>query len=381
MVMLGALSMDIYLPAVPQIGEALGATTPMVQLTLSLFMLTFGLGQLFLGPLTDNLGRRPVAVLAMLVFWVSTVGCTLAANIEQLIFWRCLAGLSACGCMVVAFAIVRDLVADEHRSQTFSFLTASIGLAPILAPIFGALMIDLTGSWRVTFAALVLFATVVSLVVMLRLPESLLHEHKVPFKFRAISNNYYTIIKCGQFRRFTFAMTVHMTGLFCFFSASPIIIISVLGGSKVLYSLFFACNAVTYTGANILSTRVQRRFPSSTLVSAGLALMLTGASLMLGSYFVFGVTYLSFLAPQMIIAMGIGMISGPGTMGATAPFGQMAGTATALLGAMQFSLAGFFGFLMTQFDLSTPLPLALLLMMLATVSLVSFYFFNRVQIS
>ncbi|MCK4934826.1 MAG: MFS transporter, partial [Simkaniaceae bacterium] len=153
-----AFALDIYIPAVPEMPKIFKTTHGMVQLTLSIFMLVCGFGQLFIGPLSDHFGRRKIVLASIAVFTLGSFACTLARSIEFLILARMLQALGACGMMVTAYAIVRDLFDGKENFKAYSYLNGSIAISPLIAPLFGGYLVYWF-NWRATF----LFLTILGI--------------------------------------------------------------------------------------------------------------------------------------------------------------------------------------------------------------------------
>jgi len=170
MVLFSALAMDIYVPAVPALPALLKTNADLVQLTLSCFIFGIGVGQVIAGPLSDSFGRRCVGLMSLSIFVLASWGCALSQNIAQLIIARLVEALGACGCTVVALAMVRDAFPEKNQPKIYSYLAGSISVAPILGPIIGGYLLLWFTNWRVMFLFLGLFGFIMLLLQYIYLP-------------------------------------------------------------------------------------------------------------------------------------------------------------------------------------------------------------------
>jgi DHA1 family bicyclomycin/chloramphenicol resistance-like MFS transporter len=183
------LSIDMYLPALPAIVVELNSTTGDIQLTLSAFMLAFGFGQIFYGPAGDRFGRRPVILSGIAIYIVATVGCAFAAGAGHLVLLRFLEGLSACGSVVLARTMVRDLAERDQAARAMSLIMACSSVAPMLAPLIGSQVLSLWG-WRAIFWVLAGIGVVGLVFSALRLPETLKPEYRQPLHLGSLVSRF-----------------------------------------------------------------------------------------------------------------------------------------------------------------------------------------------
>ena len=196
---LGPLSTDFYLPALPAIARALHTDSAGAQLTLSVYLLGFGAGQLILGPFSDRFGRRPVLLWSMLVFVLASVACALAQSIEALIAARFLQALGACGGPVLGRAVVRDLYGPKDAGRVLSHVATGTALAPLLAPLLGGLLTAHFG-WRSSFVALTVYSIVLLVVIARQLQET--NRHLDPHAMHPLRmlSNYRTLLADRVYR-------------------------------------------------------------------------------------------------------------------------------------------------------------------------------------
>lgn len=221
--MLQALAMDIYLPFIPQLETTLSTTHQTVQWTLSIFMLASGVGQPIFGFLVDRYGDRLMLLLSLSLFLVSSLGCAFSQTVSMLIVSRFFEGLGACGCMVACLALCRNNLAKPSLTKSCTVLNGTNGIAPMIAPILGAILLTYFGSWRSCFITLGVFSVLaIALVSRLKVPNQ---NSVTQFQIVHVLKTYKAIFIDTKFFIASFCGATAMTGLFLFFSISPIIIV------------------------------------------------------------------------------------------------------------------------------------------------------------
>jgi len=358
------LSIDMYLPALPTIVSDLASTAGDIQLTLSAFMLAFGFGQIFYGPAGDRFGRRPVILSGIATYIVATVGCAFAAEAGHLVLLRFLEGLSACGSVVLARTMVRDLAEREQAARAMSLIMACSSMAPMLAPLIGSQVLVLWG-WRAIFWVLAGIGVVGLVFAGLRLPETLKPEYRQPLHLGSIVARFGELLKHRLFMGYALTSTFQFAALMSWLSGAPFAFIQGYGLSPRAFSLIFAGAIVLFTGCNLLNARFAPVFGSSRILRyaaivpivfgpAGLVLALiekqTGA---IGVW-----PFLLFIVPH--VAM-MALVVPNATAMALQRYPHMAGTASSLMGVLQYGIGSLFGVAVGQaFDGSmVPLTAAL----------------------
>src|SRR6201981_681691 len=220
---LGPLSMDMYLPSLPDIGRTLSAPVLQVQLTISSYLFGFAVGQIFYGPVSDRIGRRPGWLAAVGVYALATVGCAAAQSIHALIGLRFLQALGGAGAIVLARAVVRDLYSGVRAGRELSLMGAITGVAPIVAPVIGGGLQTFFG-WRATFVLLLICVFVIGATAARLLPETLREWPKTPFSLRAMGTLYRSVAVHRGFLANLAILTASFVGLFAWISgAAPVV--------------------------------------------------------------------------------------------------------------------------------------------------------------
>lgn len=358
-----AIALDIYVPAVPHLISLLNTNATTLQLTLSLFMLSVGIGQLFFGPLADHFGRRKIALASILTFTLGSFLCGLSPNVYYLIAFRVIQAIGAAGMMVTAFAVSRDVFSGVSSGKSFSYLNASISVSPLFAPVVGGYLIYWIG-WRSTFFFMTLFGLICFLQIAFRLQET--RPEKVHFNW-GIFKRYLEIFCTLEFFIYTFCAASALAGFFTFFSVSPYIIINLLHVKVQHFGYYFAILGVVFFVGSVFGAKVIPKIGIFKTVFTGSISVILGGVIMYSWYKVFGLSMSGFLVPMIIMGLGGALMMGASTGGALEPFGKKAGSAAALLGATQFILAFVVGTTTLKWKVVSTIPLSVVFMVLGCI--------------
>lgn len=372
-----ALALDIYVPSIPTIKTYFNASQLTVQLTVSLFLLMTGIGQLVMGPLSDQLGRTPIVFSSIIIFIVGSAICSFAGNIQILILGRVFQAIGACGMMVSAFAIVRDLFSGDDCAKIYSFLNSTIALSPILAPILGGYL-ESWFSWRASFATLGIISVVILLSAYFSINETLVKTKRKKID-RHLLKTYYDIFSHKQFFMYTCCASLGFASFMTFFSSSSYIIISLLHISPNHFGFYFSSLGIIFFIGSFISGFSAKKIGTFHTVLLGALLMLISGICMLLWYVYFGLSIFGFMGPMMFMGVGGAMLMGAGAGGAIEPFGDMAGTASALFGCYEFIIAFIVSTFVLQWQVESTLPLGITLISLGAISLLFCFAFRNVQ--
>lgn len=353
------LSIDMYLPAFPAIAADLHATGQ-VELTLAAFFIGVALGQLFYGPISDRFGRKPPLYVGLSLFVLASIGAAASQSIEALVAWRLLQGLSGCAGMVIARAIVRDRCAPQEAAKAFSLLMLVMGLAPILAPLLGSLLLQFAG-WRALFGVLTVFGTLCLLFVWKPLGESLDPAHARPLAIGPVLRAYFGLLGHRPFMAYTLASGLAFAGMFAYIAGSPFVLMQLHGLTPQQYGWMFGANAFGLIAASQVNMWLLRRHDMTTLLRAGL-MAAALAGLFLAGLAVLGLASLPLLLGGFFVfATSLGFIAPNAGASALADQGAQAGTASALMGALQFGLGTLAGSSMSLWHDGSALPLGVMM--------------------
>ena len=356
------LSIDMYLPALPVIAVDLHGTAGDIQLTLSAFMIAFGFGQIFYGPAGDRFGRRPVILGGVAIYVVTSVGCAFALEAGHLVLLRFLQGLAACGGVVLARTMVRDLAERDQAARAMSLMMACTSIAPMLAPLIGGQILWYFG-WRAVFWMLALIGLLALTASYFWLPETLRPEYRQPLVLSSILRRFGELVRHRAFMGYALTTSFMFSALLSFISGSPFVLIERYGVPPRSYGLIFGGMIVFMTVGSLFNARFVRFLgPDRILRYAVFVPLLSGIlAMVLGQiearYGTIGMwPIVACFAPQIAT---IALIASNSTALALQRYPHMAGTASSLMGVMQFGIGALFGALVGQTYDGTIAPMTL----------------------
>lgn len=337
LVALGPLTIDTYLPALPTLADELAASEPQVQFTLTGIMLGLGLGQLVLGPVSDAVGRRRVMLGGIAAHAVMSVLAALSPTIEVLTAVRIGQGVSGAAVAVTAMAVVRDLFTGRRAAGLLSHLTLVIGVAPILAPSLGGFLLQLTG-WRGIFGALAGIAVVLFVVALRGMDETLPVERRRPARIGATLRTYAGLLRDRPFVGLVLLAGLMFSALFAYVAGSSFVLQEYYGLDEQQFGILFGVNAAGLIVATQVNPFLLRRWAPQHILTAGVALAMAATSALLVAALAEAPLVL-VLVPLWFVMFAVGL-SFPNTPAlALSRHGEAAGSAAALLGAIQFGMA------------------------------------------
>jgi DHA1 family bicyclomycin/chloramphenicol resistance-like MFS transporter len=337
----GPLSMDLYLPALPQVRADLGSTETLAQLTLSACMVGLALGQLVLGPVSDRYGRRTPLLIGVAAYAMTSLACAFAGDIGLLIVLRLLQGLAGGAGIVIARAVVRDRCDTAAAARVFSLLMLVTGAAPVLAPVLGGQLLRFT-HWEGTFVALAVVGCALLLAALRAVPESLPPRLRTRAGIGESRRQLAMVLQDRRFVSFAAVLALGSAMLFSYIVMSPFVLQGEYGLSAQSFSLIFAANSVGLILAGSLSARLVRLLGPATTLTLGLTAGLTSATALAASA-ALGMS-LAVLLPLLFITVStVSLIMPASTALALAAHQSRAGAASGLLGLAQFGLGGVIG--------------------------------------
>jgi DHA1 family bicyclomycin/chloramphenicol resistance-like MFS transporter len=351
-----ALGIDAMLPALPAIGEALDVTEEnRRQLVITFYMLGFGVAQLAYGPLADRFGRKRLLVGCMIAYVAFALLCGLAGSFALLLAAHTLHGVAAAGTRVLIIAVVRDRFQGSAMAQVMSTAMIIFMIAPILAPGLGQLLLAV-GSWRWIFLALAIYALILALWAVLRLPETLAHEHRRPLSLRHFAGAVKETLANRASAGNTLAMTLTFGALLGFINSIQQVVFDVFQRPELI-GVAFACIAGPMALSSWLNSRLVMRFGSRRLLLSAMAAFTCMAALHLVLILTVGETIWSFVALQALTMGCFGLIGSNAGALAMEPLGHVAGTASALQGLLSTVGAALLGLAIGQLFNGTTIPL------------------------
>lgn len=353
------LSIDMYLPALPALGLEFGASPGHVQLSVASFFLGLAVGQGFYGPLIDRYGRTRPLYIGLCLFILGSIGCALSPSIDFLIVVRFFQALGACSGPVIGRAIVRDLFEPREAVQVFSLLVLVMGVSPVLAPLAGGQMLRFF-EWRAIFWAMAFLGAAGLAGSLIRLRET--HTHKrTPLILVNVLSVYGQLLKDRAFVGYVLTGGMAMAGMFAYIVGSPYVFIEHFHVSTGHFGYFFGINALGLVLAAQVNARLVRRYTSDTIIKKILVVqVVTGIVLFVGTLSGFLELY-GTAALLFVYVSSVGCMFPNVTAMAMAPHGARAGSASALIGVLQFGLAAGSASLIGAANSGSALPVASLI--------------------
>lgn len=336
---LGAVSMDMYLPSLPEVADDLDTTAAAVQFTISGVLIGGALGQLLMGPLSDRYGRRRPAMFGIALHVGASVACMVAPTIQWLILMRMLQGIGNSAATVTAMAVIRDRLVGGPAARVLSRLMLVIGVAPLLAPTLGGLIAGF-GGWRAVFAALALFGVVLGFAVFHLLPETLPPERRTSSGIRSVLRGYLSVIGDREFMALALLPALGMSTILSYVSGAPFVLQLQFGLSPQQFALVFGLNGLGGIIASQVNASLVHRFePIRILRTAVPAVLALSAFFLLVAVTGAG-GVAALLVSLWFLMSSVMFIPANATALALSRHGERAGTAAAVLGALQAGMAG-----------------------------------------
>jgi DHA1 family bicyclomycin/chloramphenicol resistance-like MFS transporter len=333
----GPLAIDMYLPAFPQMAEEFGASASAIQLTLTAFMVGLALGQLFIGPLSDRLGRRRLMLIGTAVCIVAGAACALAPSIELLTAFRFLQGFSGAAGVVLSRAIISDRARGAAAARYFSVMMIINGAAPVVAPLIGGTLIDSIG-WRGIFWILTGLAVAMFVGVAVVLGETHPPERRTTGGLGAMLRDAGSVFTHRRYIGYALTFAFGFAVMFSYIAASPFVLQNVLGLSPLAFSFAFASNAVGLVGMNALNARIVGRFGQRRLLHLGVSLLVLFSALLVADAVLGPVLWATLLLLWCAVT-SLGLMVANATALALDEVRHVAGSGSAVLGALQSGLA------------------------------------------
>lgn len=379
-VALGPLSTDMYLPSLPGLTRVFDTSVDRVQVTLSVFLYGFAFAQLIYGPMADRFGRKPVMLGGLLLFILSSIGCALSTTIEQLILFRFLQALGACGGPVLGRTMVRDIHGPVNAAKVLSMMGSIMALAPAVAPVIGGYMVALF-EWTSTFIFLCVYAIAAALLIAFKVPESLAPENRSSLRPLTILNNFATLLKHRQYLGYSLCCSFIFSGLFAFLSGAPFVLIDYFQVPAEHSGIFYAIASCGFLTGTLIAHRTGTGVGINGILRRGTTVsVLAGVAMLLPALMDIHNLWITALT-QVVYMVGVGMVMPQAMAGALAPFATIAGTASSLLGFIQSISAASVGMLVGHYHSGTPTTMAVSIATMAMLALLSFLLLVKPQAS
>ncbi|MGZ0147413.1 multidrug effflux MFS transporter [Kribbella sp. WER1] len=355
------LATDMYVPAFPLVTRDLDASATEVQLTLTTFFVGMALGQLIGGPFSDRIGRRRPLLVALLVLTVASVACAFSPSVGVMMGARLVQGLSGGWAMVIARAVVVDLTSGARLVRTMNLVSGIAGVAPIAGPLAGAAVLHLS-TWRVSFWLVAALAALMVVTVAIGVPETL----RQPGRSARWSAD---VLRNRAFTGYLVVFAFSMGTIFAYVATSAFVLQSMNGLSPIAYSVDFAANAVGLTLATLAAARLADRIPTRVLVGAGLIATVSAGVLLLAGALWFGMPLPLALIGFFVLMTAQGFVGPNAGALASARVPDHPGTGSALLGFLQWCMAGVIAPLAGLGGERSAVPMAVIVLVLSALSL------------
>jgi DHA1 family bicyclomycin/chloramphenicol resistance-like MFS transporter len=353
---IGPFAIDMYLPALPAIGRSLGADAHAMQASLMAFFIAVGAGQLVAGPLSDMFGRRRPMLAGLAVFVLASIGCAFAPSAGVLVALRFVQGLGACACMVTPRAVVRDLFTGAEAARMMSLLLMVYSVSPILAPLAGSLVAEAAG-WRAVFAVVAVLGVGGAAGLLAFLPETRPAAERLRSNLRSAMAGYGVLLRDRHFMALALMASFTVSGFFVFVANSPFVMSAHFGVSPRLYAVLFALNAVSLLAVSQANGWLVARFGVRRVLRGAVAAQVATVALLLALTLA-GVDRLAVLVGLLMVAYGLNGVTVPATfVRAMEGHAALAGTASALIGTLNFAGGALVVALVAPFADGTPLPM------------------------
>ncbi|MFT5715097.1 MAG: DHA1 family bicyclomycin/chloramphenicol resistance-like MFS transporter [Flavobacterium sp.] len=357
---LGPFSIDMYLPGFAGIAKDLNTTVANVAMTLSSYFIGISAGQLLYGPLLDRYGRKKPLFIGLLVYVFASLGCVFVKDIDTFIGLRFIQAVGSCAATVASVSMVRDLFPVRDIPKVFSLLMLVVGLSPMLAPTVGGYVTHAYG-WHMVFLILMFLGIIILCAAQFGLPNSYIPDPSISLKPKPILLNFAIVLKEPQFYTYAFTGAIAFSGLFTYVAASPILFMDIFKVDAKTYGWIFAFMSLSFILASQLNSVLLKWFSSEKMIYGALVtqsvivltFLICSINDLLGLYETIVMLFL-FLA-----CLGI---SNPNTAGLTlAPFTRNAGSASALMGAIQLGLGAFASFAVGLFVKNSMVPMVVIM--------------------
>ena len=368
-VILGQVGVDLYLPSFGAMAVALDVAPKYIELSLSLFLLSMAMSQLFYGALSDALGRRRVILPAILLYAAGSAVCFFATGIAQLLAGRLLQGFAAGACVVIPRAVARDTCDGKRLAQVSVWLSIAWALVPMLAPVAGGYVQDYLG-WQSNFLLIFVLAVACYGLAFAYLPETR-KGAAARFSWAEMFSSMRVLLKNRWYVGYMIVPAMFFSHSAAYMAASPILYEKTLGLRPEQYGFVIMATAIFYLVGNVANTFLVKKHDEADLVKSGLWVSLFGALLLLGLALLGWTTLWAVALPFFITYLAAGIVFANCVTLALRPFPRRAGAASALLGCLQILMGCVSSALMAWFSHGTQMPLAIYLACCMTVAFVA----------
>lgn len=369
------LSIDMYLPALPELANYFGASASMAQLSLTACLLGIAVGQLIIGPLSDIYGRKKPLMIGLIVYVIASVLCIVAPSIETFVLLRLVQGLGGAAGIVLSRAIVRDMYDGPEMTKFFALLMLVNGVAPIAAPIAGGQVLQWT-SWRGVFLVLGAIGVVMLLASWLGLRETLQEQNRLKGGLQSTLRTFGTLIRDRVFMGYALSQGFVTAAMFAYISGSPFVLQEIFGVSPQMFSVCFAINGVGIIIASQTAGRLAGKVSETKLLIVGLSMAsIGGVALLLVILADLGL--IAVLIPLFFVVSSVGVIQTASFTLAMQSQGKAAGSASALIGLLSFVIGAIAAPMVGLGGSHTALPMGIVIAASSIIAVLFYVFMAR----
>jgi DHA1 family bicyclomycin/chloramphenicol resistance-like MFS transporter len=360
MTALGPFSIDMYLSGYQAIAVDLKTTTARIGLSLASYFIGISAGQLLYGPLLDRFGRKKPLYIGLVVYILASAGCIAATTLESFVVLRFIQAIGSCAATVASVAMVRDLFPIKDSAKVFALLMLVVGASPMIAPTVGGYVTEAWG-WQTVFVILAVIGLLVLAACFFFLPESHEPDTTMSLKPGPIINNFLSVIREPQFYTYALTGAFAFSGLFVYVSSSPVVFMDIFHVSQQHFGWIFAGLSVGFIGSSQLNSLTLRYFNSDQIINVAIiGQTISGIVFLTGTYFGwFGLGSTIFML--FIYLSCLGFANPNAAALCIAPFKKNAGSAAALMGALQMGIGGLMSTLASLFNMTNALPMAMIM--------------------
>ncbi|PKH26882.1 Bcr/CflA family drug resistance efflux transporter [Enterobacterales bacterium CwR94] len=372
LVLLAPLGIDLYLPTLPDIAAGLNTPVSLIQTTIPLFLLIMGLGQLVAGPLVDNFGRKPIALLGLALYIIGSIVGAMATSWSLFLLARIIQGCAVCCTAVVAFSGVRDRLSGDDAARAYGFLNGALNIVPALAPMLGGFLAE-AWNWRAPFWFLAGYAAFIGILIIRYLPETRPADTQ---RVRGLPiSQYIEILSQPRFLVFALANAGALGMVLTYVSLSPQVLMTQGQLNPLQFSIAFGANGFWIMLVSVVVSKIIRKAGRPFCLAAGGVAMTLGMLMLLAGVTLFPQAvqhhWALYMFPVAVAVAGLAFIVGPATSYALEPYKQQAGVASALAGFIQMAGGSSAGLLMMALPLTEKTALGLMMAVGAILALLA----------
>ena len=372
------LATDMYTPSLPSVVFEFNSSISYIQLTISLYLLSFAIGQIIWGPLSDTFGRKPIIIIATIIFLLSSLICIFAPNLEILIIARITQGFGASFGQILARSIIRDRYDSVTAPKIMAYSTMLMGCASIIGPNLGAAAVSYL-NWRYIFVILTLYSILLLFITVFFLKETI--EKKIPsINPVTILKNFKILFLDINFIKFSFSLSLMFGLLFSFISVAPFIFINVYGFNVNQFGVIFSLVAIVFVLGSAIAGKISSPKLNGRIYLYALILATASAAFCLINVIINENPYI-FIFLTMLITFSMGFLVPIGFSSAMQNHPRMAGTASTLIGLTQAIFSSFFGFTSAYFFDNSAIPLTIIMFLLTSLALIIYILFYSLKTS